>query len=92
MKASPRLHPDEVMTRVSLCSVRLNQAPSVAVEVVTAVVPLLGGEAMKPLLSISLGKQTQVALYTAVVEKVATPPLPGEATKLLLSPCYASLK
>lgn len=92
MRAPLCLHPDEVMTQINLCSVRLNQALSVAVEVVTAVGPLLLGEAMKPPLSINLGKQTPVVHYMAAVVKVVTPPLPGEAMKLLLSLCSASLK
>lgn len=92
MKAPLCLHPDEVMTQVNLCSVRLNRAPSVAVEAGTAVVPLLEGEALKPQLSISFGKQTPVAHCMAVFGKVGTRPLRGEAMTLLLSLCCASLR
>lgn len=93
MKALLCLCPDEVMKQLNLCSVRLNQALSVAVEVVvTAVVPLLEGEAMKPQLSISLGKQTLVVHYKAVIVIVVPRPLQGEAMTLHLSLCYANVK
>lgn len=75
MKARPCLHQDKVMTQVNLCSVRLNQALTVADEVVTAVVLLLEGEAMRTQLSINLGKQTPVVHYMVVVLRVVTPPL-----------------
>lgn len=80
------------MTRVNLCSVKLNQALSATAEVAKVVVPLLEGKAMKPRLIISLGKQIWVVRYTAVIVKVATHLLRGEAMKLLLSLCCASLR
>ena len=92
MKALSCLQPDRVMAQVHRRSVRLIQARPLVVEVETAVVRLLEGEAMKPLLRTNLRKQTPVVLYVAVVVKVATPPLHGEAMKLLLSPCCASLR
>lgn len=66
------LHPDGVVTQVNLCSVKLNQALSATAEVVKVGVPLLEGKAMKPRLSISLGKQIWVVRYTAVIVKVVT--------------------
>lgn len=81
-KARRRLHPDEVMTQVDLCSVRLTQALSAAA--VTAGVPLLEGEAVRPQLSVSFGGQTLAVHRVVIALKVGTPPLPGETLKLLI--------